>query len=147
MGEDLRERAAARLERALAEAGVEDPRAAYRARLRELRARDPAALAESVRYYEEVLLPRVADEGSDPIAEWLEYGRLLAELGGPGRVVEVDPSGRARPYRGGSPREQLLLHLPDDPRRAVFVLGMPRELSAPQRATYDLLVLGRVEPD
>src|SRR5690554_950692 len=117
MSDDMQARAAARLERALADADLEDPRGFYRARLRELRERDPAALAKSVRYYEEKLLPRVAAEGSDPVAEWLEYGLLLAELGGPGQLIEVDGEGRARPYEAGAPaRNRLILHLPDDPR-------------------------------
>jgi len=148
MGQEIRERAMARLEQALTGAGVEDPRGFYRARLRDLRERDPGALAESVRYYEEVLLPRVADEGSDPLAEWLEYGRRLAELGEPGRLIEVDAGGRARPYDGRStPRDRLILHLPDDPRVPAFVLGMPRDPSPAQRATFELLVLGKLEAD
>ena len=148
MTDDIRERAMARLERALAGAGIEDPRPYYRARLRGLRERDPAALAESVRYHEEVLLPRVADEGSDPVAEWLEYGRRLAELGEPGRLVDVDERGRARPYDGRArPRDHLILHLPDDPRVPAFVLGMPRDPSPAQRAPFELLVLGKLDAD
>jgi len=138
----------ARLEEALAAAGVEDPRPFYRARLRDLRERDPAALTESVRYYEEVVLPRVADEASDPLAEWLAYGRRLAEMSEPGRLVEIDHEGRARPYDGrATPRDRLILHLPDDPRIPAFVLRMPRDPSPAQRATFELLVLGKLAED
>jgi hypothetical protein len=121
---------------------VRDPRDLYRERLRLLREHDPAAYRRALQHFEERLIPRVASEQCDPLAEWLEYGRLLAELGGPGRAVQVDRTGRARDYSAPVPPEDLVLHLPASGREPVCVLRLPGELSAPQRATYELLVEG-----
>jgi len=142
----LRAEATARLERALAESGMADPREFCRDRLRELRRRDPAALAEALRDYDETLVSRVARGDADPIAEWIEYARRLAERTAPGRTVEIDLGGRARPYAPGA-HPRLVLHLPDDPAAPALPVARPRELSPAQRAAYDLLVLGKTAPD
>jgi hypothetical protein len=141
----LRERADARFERALAERGARDPREFYRGRLRELRARDAAAFQRALDYFENTLVPTVADEGSDPLAAWLEYGRVLAELSTPGRTVQIDASGRAADFAPPVPTDHLVLHLPTSPRERALVVGIPPELSPAQRATYKLLVDGAVE--
>jgi len=141
----MRERADARTEAALAAAAIRDPREFYRERLRTLRERDPAAFARAVAYFEETLIPRAADPGEDAVAAWLDYGRYLAELVAPGRTVEIDRAGRATPAGARVSADRLVLHLPHDAREAALLVSLPRDLSAPQRASYDLLVAGRTE--
>jgi hypothetical protein len=143
MSDSIQARAEARLKAALAGGTFQDPRDFYRERLRALKERDPGAFEQATRYYREVLLPRVADEANDPLAQWMEYGRLLGELGGPGRTVEIDRSGRARPYAPPVEPGHLVLYLPDDLASPVLVVALPCELSPAQQATYDLLVRGR----
>jgi hypothetical protein len=138
--DELRERADRRFESALREAGARDPRGFYRDRLRDLRGRDEDAFQRAVDHYEQKLLPRVADDASDPLVEWLEYGRLLAELTFPGHTVQIDASGRARPYAPPVPHDYLVLHLPSSARERALPVGIPTTLSPAQRATYDLLV-------
>lgn len=140
MSNPLRERADRRFEEALQTAGARDPRDFYRARLRELKERDPASYRRAVAYYEERLIPAVAEEGSDPLAEWLEYGRVLVSLSAPGRTVQIDPTGRASDYARPVPADALVLHLPAGAGEAALVLGIPAKLSPAQRASYDLLV-------
>lgn len=137
---DLNARADERLKAALEEAGVADPRDAYRARLRVLKERDASAFEEALRYYEDELVPRVADEDGDAVAEWVEYGRRLGELSGAGRTVVIDRSGRSRPYEAPPPPNRLVLHLPEDDAVPALALVVPRDPSPPQRATYELLV-------
>jgi hypothetical protein len=84
---ELRARADERLTEALAAAGARDPREHYRGQLRELKARSPDAFQRALAYFEDRLLPAVAREDSDPLAEWLEYGRVLATLATPGRTM------------------------------------------------------------
>ena len=140
MDDDLRARADARFEQALRETGARDPRSFFRDQLRELKAANPDAFRRALRYFEETLIPAVADAASDPVAEWLEYGRLLAGLAVPGRTVQIDTSGRARDYARPVPLESMVLHLPENASRPALVLGIPRKLSPAQRASYDLLV-------
>ena len=140
MSDDLRARADARFERALQETGARDPRGFFRDQLRELKASSPDAFRRALRYYEETLIPAVADEASDPVAEWLEYGRLLASLSVPGRAVQIDAGGRARDYARPVPSDTLVLHLPDNAAKPALVLGIPPKLTPHQRASYDLLV-------
>lgn len=142
MDHDLRTRADARLEDALSRSTLRDPREFYRAGLRHLRERDPAAFERCREHYERVLLPRVAKGSSDPIAEWITYGLRLAEESGAGRIVAVNPRGRALPFDESRRENYLILHIPEDPRTPVLVIAMPRDLTPPQRATYELLVLG-----
>lgn len=140
MSDDLRARADARFERALQETGARDPRGFFRDQLRELKSANPDAFRRALRYFDETLIPTVADEGSDPVAEWLEYGRLLASLAVPGRAVQIDAGGRARDYARPVPPDALVLHLPENAARPALVLGIPPRLSPHQRASYDLLV-------
>lgn len=144
--ESLRVRADARLEAALERDAVCDPRDFFRDRLRLLKERNPAAFDEARRYFAEEVLPRVAAEDSDPVREWFEYGRKLAELTAPGQLLEIDASGRARTSSGSLDRTLLVLHLPDDAREPALILNLPRGASPAQRATCDLLVWGRTEP-
>lgn len=137
---DLRDRAERRFAHALRESGARDPRDFYRERLRELRERDPAAFDEAVEYYEKTLIPAVADDASEPLAEWLEYGRLLARLLVDGETLQIDPTGRSGPYRAPVPRDHLVIQMPGSPREKALPVGLPPELSPAQRAAYDLLV-------
>ncbi len=139
----VRSQADARFEAALEEAGARDPRDFYRQRLLELRKANPDGYRAAVRYYEDELVPAVARAGSDPIAEWLEYGRLMASLRIEGSAVMIDPSGRARPYARPVPQDDLVLHLPTSTRETALAVGLPPNLSPAQAATYQLLVTGR----
>lgn len=136
---ELADRAEARFQEALRARGARDPRDFYRDRMRALKADDPAGYRQALRYYEETLIPAVAAEDSDPLAEWLEYGRVLASITAPGRTVQIDPTGAARDYARPVPPDALVLHLPD-PSPAALAVGLPSSLTPPQRAAYDLLV-------
>ncbi|MBX6362604.1 MAG: hypothetical protein IRZ00_01940 [Gemmatimonadetes bacterium] len=144
MADSLRARADARLDQALAARRLTDPRDLFRDRLRRLRADDPAAFGRAIDYFEHTLLPRVAAD-AEPITEWIEYGRFLAELTGPGRVLAVDPSGRARAYEPPPGADLLVLFFPDVQTDPVLPLARPRELSAAQQATWELLLPGHRE--
>lgn len=137
---DLRARADARFQAALEASGARDPREFYREQLRALRAADRQAYDRALSYYEERLIPAVAAEDSDPLGEWLEYGRLLASLSLPGRTVLIDPSGGAADYARPVPADALALHLPESAGRPALLLGAPPKLSPAQRASYELLV-------
>lgn len=135
---DVRARADARSDSVLK--GSRDPRDYYRERLRALKAENPDAFRRALAYYEDRLIPAVAAEDSDPRAEWLEYGRVLATLFAAGRTVQIDPTGRASEYARPVPADHLVLHLPDAPARPALIVGIPPRLSPAQKATHDLLV-------
>ena len=148
MSADLRARADVRLDAALETSPIRDPRPYFRRVLKFLKERDPAAFERAIAHYESTLIPAVAGEG-DPLAEWLEYGMVLARLVGEGRVVAIDGTGRAAPAEvapgaatdgGGA----LLLYLPGDPEKPPVVLRCPRDATPAQEASIELLVLGRV---
>ncbi len=143
--DEIRARADRRFEQALRDTGARDPRDFYRRRLREMKERDPAVFRRALAYFEERLIPTVAAEGSDPLAEWLEYGRFLAELSAAGSTVQIDPVGRSLPYARPVPHDHLVLHLPLSASERAIVVGLPLELSPAQRATYGLLVAGAQE--
>jgi hypothetical protein len=143
--DELRSRAERRFQEALEATGARDPREFLRNRLRELRHASPEAYRDSVAYYEGTLLPAVAADGSDPLAEWLEFARRMAATAEPGRAVQIAPDGRARAYERPVPPDALVLHLPDAQPSAAAVLGLPPVLSGPQRAAYLLLVEQRRE--
>jgi hypothetical protein len=130
---------------ALARTGSRDPREYYRERLRALRDRDEQAFQRAREHYETRLLPAVAREDSDPLAEWLDYGRILADLTTPGRAVAIDPTGLAHPYSPPVPADRLVLHLPTSAREPALLIGLPPALSPAQRASFDLLVKGSVK--
>lgn len=143
MAEDLRSRADLRFEHALERTGARDPRDHLRGMLRALKDADPDGYQRALAYFSDTLVPTVAADDSDPLAEWLEFGRVLGELTEPGRTVQIDPGGRARPYARPVPPDALVLHLPERAGRAALLLGLPPELSPHQRASYDLLVRQR----
>jgi hypothetical protein len=131
--------AEARLEEALSLNGLEDPRPAYRERLRALREAGGDAFERALRHYEEATLPALADD-ADPLTVWVEYGRVLGELTSPGRLLHIDAEGRSAPYEPPPAGGFLLLHVPDDTSAPILAATMPRAASPAQRATYSLLV-------
>jgi hypothetical protein len=139
--DDPQERAEARLQKALERSGARDPREYYRSRLKALREQDRTAYDEAVTYYRDVLIPSIV-AGGEPLAAWTDYGRTLAELQRPGRTVSIDRTGRSDPYESPASTDHLILHLPDTARDSALLVGLPIELSAAQRATYDWLVTG-----
>ena len=128
------------MDSALADSAFADPRPAFRDRLRLFREEQPQAFAAALEYYETVLVPSVAADDSDPLSAWVQYGRRLGELSGPGRTLAIDGSGRAHPHTGEPRPDDLLLHVPNDTATQVLPLAVPRSLTAAQQATLDLLV-------
>lgn len=138
------ENAEKRFQSALAERGVVDPRDLYRTWLRELKQSNPGAYRNAVQYYEETLIPAVADSGSDPLDEWLEYGRIVLSMAVEGSTVAIDETGLSRPYQRPVAAEHLVLHLPRSSREPIIAISVPIAPSAAQSAAYDLLVLRKV---
>ncbi len=134
-----------RYEAALTRQGGRDPREFYRERLRALKTSNPDAYKEAVVYYSDTLVPSVASEQVDPLVAWMEYGARLCTWSLPGRAVEVDPTGVRHPHQPPTPGDRMVLHIPDDKRSRALVVGLPAELSPAQRATFDLLVQGRLK--
>ena len=143
MTTDLRKKADARFATALAATGARDPRDYYRARLRELRRSNPQGYDDAVAYYQDTLVPSIAEREAEPLAAWREFGLLLARLTAPGRAVAVDPSGRSRPFEPPGETADLVLHLPDASNARALLVGLPPKPSAAQTATHNWLVLGR----
>jgi hypothetical protein len=141
--DELRAIADRLFDEALTESGARDPRDFYRQRLKELRERSLPAFQRATEHFDDVLVPAIATEGNDPIAQWLEYGRLLASLFCEGETVQIDPTGRSSRYAPPVPVDHLVLHLPASSREAALAVGLPPRLSPAQRATYDLLVARR----
>lgn len=137
---NLRDQAEQRFASALEATGARDPRPFYRDQLKALKDEDPAAFRQATEYYETTLLPALASEQSDPLGEWLEYGRMIVALRVEGSTVRIDATGRSRPYSRPVGLDELVLHLPTSTRQRAIPVGIPAELSAPQRATFDLLV-------
>lgn len=128
-------------EAALAQAGLEDVRPLYRNLLLRLKGRDPEAFDEATRRYQKELVPALESSEADPLRAWLSYGRWLAQRLGPGSVVAVDSSGKARPLAESELPEAgaLLLHLPDESRSPALALAIPREPTVSQQVTVELL--------
>lgn len=143
MEQELHDRADRIFEEALGQSGAKDPRESYRTRLRELKADNPEAYREAVAYYENDLLPSIAESGDDPLMAWQRFGCRVAELAVTGTPIEVDATGRRRPYAPPTPPDHMVLHIPKGTKGRALVVGLPPELSAAQLATYDLLVGGR----
>ncbi len=143
MDQELHERADQIFDEALGQTGAKDPREFYRERLREMKTDNPDAYSEAVAYYEEELVPSIAEAGDDPVTAWQRFGCRMAELTVAGSPVEIDTSGRRLPYAPPTPADRMVLHIPEGSKGRALVVGLPPELSAAQLATYDLLVGGR----
>lgn len=133
-------RAEARTDAALAQSAFQDPRPAFRERLRRLREQQPKAFSTALAYYEEILVPALIGSTDEPLSVWIEYGRRLGELTAPGKTFAIDAFGRAHPYRGSGSGAELILHLPDDTATEALALAVPKTLTAAQQANYDLLI-------
>ncbi len=143
MEQELHDRADRIFEEALGQTGAKDPREFYRRRLREMKADNPEAYRDAVAYYENDLVPSIAEAGDDPLMAWQRFGCRVAELTVPGTPIEIDATGRRRPYAPPTPPDRMVLHIPQGSSSRALVVGLPPELSAAQLATYDLLVGGR----
>ena len=143
MDQEIQERADQIFEDALRKTGAKDPREFYRKRLREMKVDNPDAYREAVAYYENQLVPSIAEAGDDPLMAWQQFGCHMAELTVTGTPVEIDATGRRLPYVPPTPADRMVLHVPQGSKGRALVVGLPPELSAAQLATYDLLVGGR----
>ncbi|HUP88970.1 MAG TPA: hypothetical protein VM100_06460 [Longimicrobiales bacterium] len=123
-------------QQAIAAGKLEDFREDFRERLRWLKDNRPQSFSQALSHYNDVLVPNVA-AGNAALKEWLQYGRLLGDLSGAGKVVAIDETGRARD--SSDELNLLVLHLPDDTAVPALALIIPRELTAAQRSTLDLL--------
>ncbi len=142
MSSDPKQAAEARFAEALAATGARDPRDYYREKLRELKHGNAGGYAEGVAYYQQTLIPSIAD-GEDPLEAWRDYGLLIARLTAPGRPVAVDPGGRSRPFQAPGNPGDMILHMPDKSRERPILVTLPPEPSEAQIATFDWLVAGR----
>jgi hypothetical protein len=140
---DRKHQAEARLEAALATAGLEDSRPALRSRLKQLRAADQTAFDRVVRRYDDEIVPALA-EAPAPLDAWLDFARTIGELTGAGQLVAIDASGRAGPYTAPYHTGDVVLHLPDNADTPALAAALPQVPSAPQQAALDLLLLGRL---
>ena len=143
MEQELQDRADRIFEEALGQTGAKDPREFLRKRLREMKADNPDAYREAVAYYENELVPSIAEAGDDPVRAWQQFGCRMAELTVAGTPVEIDTTGRRHPYAPPTPADRMVLYIPQGSKGRALVVGLPPELSAAQLATYDLLVGGR----
>ena len=143
MDQEKHGRADQLFEEALGKTGAKDPREFYRKRLREMKADNPDAYREAVAYYEDELVPSIAEAGDDPLMAWQRFGCRMAELTVTGTPIEIDPTGRRHPYTPPTASDRMVLHIPQGSKGRALVVGLPPELSAAQLATYDLLVSGR----
>jgi hypothetical protein len=138
-----KQQADARLEARCAELGLADARVPYRELLKALRARDAEAYARATAHYEQQVLPALGGAG-DALAAWIDYGRVIGEMLGPGRMLTIDATGAARSWRPPLAAGEMVLYVLDDGARGSFVAASPIEPSAAQRATIGLLVESRL---
>lgn len=143
MTTDLQEKADARFAAALAASGARDPREYYRTQLRELKRSNPEGYDQAVGYYQDELVPSIAERDADPVQAWQAYGLLIAQLAAPGRAVAIDTSGRSRPLESSGGLDDMVLHLPDAGNARAMLVGLPPKPSPAQMATHRWLVAGR----
>jgi hypothetical protein len=139
MSQDARARTDAALGQMQAAYALADGRDAYREQLRALRARPDDAFRLATAHYESEVVPRLGSAG-EAIEAWIEYGRVLGEAGGPGRLHAIDPSGRASAYQPPYAAGTLVLYVPDEKNDSVLPVAVPVLPSPAQRATLALLV-------
>lgn len=138
MPPEPRHDADARLDQAARDRGYADPRPALRDRLRELKESSPTAFRQARAHYEQVVLPALGS-AADPLSAWVDYARFLGGLAAAGRMLAIEPDGRARGYDAPTPG-LLLLYVPDDTAVPVLVAAAPASPTPAQQATLDLLV-------
>lgn len=143
MDEATRQEADRRFEEAIQATGARDPRDFYRSALRELKDSNPGGYEKAVEHFQATLGPSIASGEAEPLLAWREYGRLIAEMTGPGHTVAVDESGLREPYSPQTPMDHLVLHIPDQNRMRAILVSLPPKPSTAQRATYELLVRGK----
>lgn len=143
MDEAVKAEAGRLFEEAIEATGARDPRDFYRKALRELKEINPEGYGRAVTHFQEVLVPSIASGRVQPLEAWREYGRLLAELAGPGRAVGVDETGRAQPFSPDCPMDRLVLHIPEERGKQATLVSLPPNPSTAQRATFELLVRGK----
>jgi len=143
MDQAIQDRADEIFEEALGRTGAKDPREFYRKRLREMKTDNPPAYREAVAYYQNELVPSIAEAGDDPLTAWQQFGCRMAELTVTGTPIEIDTTGRRCPYAPPTPADRMVLHIPRGSKGRALVVGLPPELSAAQLATHALLVGGR----
>jgi len=139
----MKKEADQRFEVALKESGARDPRDFYRKALRELREVNPGGYDRAVNHFQDVLVPSIANGEAEPLWAWREYGRLIAEVTTAGRTVAIDETGRSQPFDSAAPMDRLVLHLPDARGGRAILVSLPPTPSSAQRATYELLVVGK----
>jgi hypothetical protein len=133
-----------RMEDALEETGARDPRQYYRDMLRDLKARDAGAYEAAVEEYLAEVVEPIASGAVDPILTWLEFGCRLASRLHAGRTVIVDERGRTRAYEPPPSWSELILHLPENRKVRAIPVALPPDPTPAQRATLDLLALGKL---
>jgi len=133
-----------RFEAAMKAAGARDPRDFYRGSLRALKESDPGGYDRAVDHFRDVLVPGIASGELDPLGAWRDYGLLLADLTAPGRTVQIDGTGRAEAFTPEAPLDRLVLHLPREKGIRAILVALPAVPSPAQRATFDLLVSGKL---
>ncbi len=147
MHDDLATAADRRFAERLEATGARDPREYYRGMLRELKGADEAAYRTLVAAYEAEVVEPIGRGEADPLEAWLAFGvRLAVARAGAGQTVVIDDTGQAHPFEPPARWDRLLLHLPDDRGTRALAVGLPPELSPPQRAAVDLLVHRKVRP-
>jgi hypothetical protein len=132
-----------RFEEAVEATGARDPRDFYRQALRDLKEPNPAGYARAVAHFQNVLVPGIVSGDLEPVKAWREYGRLIAEETAAGTTVEIDETGRSRPYSPDSAMSLLVLHLPDEKGARAILVSLPPSPSPAQRASFELLVRGK----
>lgn len=143
MDDTVKTQVEAQTARAITDGPYEDFREAYRERLRWLKEARPTAFAEARAAYD-ALVEEIA-RGSNPVEQWLEYGKQLGELSGRGKIVGIDASGRS--VQATSDGSTVILHLPDDISVPALPLAVPRNISEHQKSTIDLLVRRKLSLD
>ena len=144
MNEAMKKEADRRFQEAVDATGARDPRDFYREALRELRGASPEGYDRAVTHFQSVLVPSIASGEADPLEAWRQYGCLLAEATAPGRTVAIDETGLAEPFTADAPTDRLVLHVPDGKGPKAILVSLPAAPSAAQRATFDLLVQGKL---
>ncbi len=119
--------------------GARDVQPTCRELLRRLKTADRDAYEAALRRFEEGLLPRLERGEDDPLALWVDYAAWLADRSAPGRTVSIAPDGLAGEVASEPGAGVMILHLPDEVRRAGIVLVSPAEPSEPQSTTAQLL--------